>query len=315
MAPPATSTRSPPPGTSSPADAFWSASIDALFARLGSSPRGLTGEESARRLRELGLATTHRDTSTSSVRVFARQFGNPLVLLLTAAAILSIALGEHMDSAIILDALRLRVREVEVFAEVEPSQKDRIIRSLRSAGDVVGFLGDGIDDATALHTADVGISVDSAVDVTKDAADIVLLEKNLSVLVAGIRHGRRAFANTLKYILITTSANFGNMVSMAVASLFTGFLPMLPKQICWSTFSRISRPSRWRRIVWTRSSCCGRAVGQSAHPQLHDRVRSRELRVRPAHVRRVDAACGQRCRAVPHRLVPESVLSEIRCSW
>jgi Mg2+-importing ATPase len=130
----------------------------------------------------------------------------------------------------------LRVRETDVFAEVEPNQKDRIIRSLRSTGHVVGFLGDGINDATALHSADVGISVEGAVDVTKDAADIVLLEKDLSVLVAGLREGRRAFANTLKYIFITTSANFGNMVSMAVASLFTGFLPLLPKQILLINF-------------------------------------------------------------------------------
>ena len=133
-------------------------------------------------------------------------------------------------------ALQLRARETDVFAEVEPNQKDRIIRVLRAAGEVVGFLGDGINDATALHTADVGISVESAVDVTKDAADIVLLEKDLNVLVAGLREGRRAFANTLKYIFITTSANFGNMVSMAVASLFTGFLPLLPKQILLINF-------------------------------------------------------------------------------
>ena len=95
-----------------------------------------------------------------------------------------------------------------------------------------GSLGDGINNATALHSADVGISVETAVDVTKDAADIVLLEKDLGVLVAGLREGRRAFANTLKYIFITTSANFGNMVSMAVASLFTGFLPLLPLLGC-----------------------------------------------------------------------------------
>jgi Mg2+-importing ATPase len=133
-------------------------------------------------------------------------------------------------------ALRTRVRDVDVFAEVEPNQKDRIIRSLHDSGQVVGFLGDGINDATALHTADVGISVMSAVDVTKDAADIVLLEKDLSVLVAGLREGRRAFANTLKYIFITTSANFGNMLSMAIASLFTGFLPLLPKQILLINF-------------------------------------------------------------------------------
>jgi Mg2+-importing ATPase len=96
---------------------------------------------------------------------------------------------------------------------------------------VVGYIGDGINDAPALHSADVGISVDSAVDVAKDAADIVLLEKNLTVLVDGVREGRTTFANTLKYVFMATSANFGNMFSMAGASLFLPFLPLLPKQI------------------------------------------------------------------------------------
>jgi Mg2+-importing ATPase len=101
---------------------------------------------------------------------------------------------------------------------------------------VVGFLGDGINDASALHAADVGISVDSAVDVAKEAADIVLLERDLGVLIEGVREGRRTFANTLKYIFITTSANFGNMVSMAGASLFLPFLPLLPTQILLNNF-------------------------------------------------------------------------------
>jgi Mg2+-importing ATPase len=118
-----------------------------------------------------------------------------------------------------------------VFAEVEPNQKEHIIHALRTAGHSVGFLGDGINDAAALHAADVGISVDSATDVTRQAADVVLLRKELGVLGDGVREGRRAFANTLKYVFITTSANFGNMLSMAVASLATPFLPMLPKQI------------------------------------------------------------------------------------
>lgn len=128
-------------------------------------------------------------------------------------------------------ALMQRVNEVDVFAEVEPNQKDRIILALKRAGNVVGYIGDGINDAPALHVADVGISVDSAVDVAKDAADIVLLEKNLAVLVDGVREGRTTFANTLKYVFMATSANFGNMFSMAGASLFLPFLPLLPKQI------------------------------------------------------------------------------------
>jgi Mg2+-importing ATPase len=129
------------------------------------------------------------------------------------------------------EALLHQVNAVHVFAEVEPNQKERIILALKKAGNVVGYGGDGINDASALHAADVGISVDSAVDVAKEAADIVLLEKDLGVLVEGVREGRTTFANTLKYVFMATSANFGNMFSMAGASLFLPFLPLLPKQI------------------------------------------------------------------------------------
>jgi Mg2+-importing ATPase len=129
------------------------------------------------------------------------------------------------------EALLKRVNDVDVFAEVEPNHKERIILALKKAGHVVGYMGDGINDASALHIADVGISVDSAVDVAKEAADIVLLEKDLKVLVQGVREGRRTFANTLKYVFMASSANFGNMFSMAGASLFLPFLPLLPKQI------------------------------------------------------------------------------------
>ena len=128
-------------------------------------------------------------------------------------------------------ALLHRVGGVDIFAEVEPNQKERIILSLKKAGNVVGYLGDGINDAPALHAADVGISVDSAADVAKEAADFVLLEKDLGVLVQGVREGRVTFANTLKYVFMATSANFGNMFSMAGASLFLPFLPLLPKQV------------------------------------------------------------------------------------
>ncbi|MCE7980132.1 MAG: magnesium-translocating P-type ATPase [Caldilinea sp. CFX5] len=123
-----------------------------------------------------------------------------------------------------------------LFAEVDPNQKERIILALRKMGHVVGYMGDGINDAPALHAADVGISVDTAVDVAKEAADFVLLEKDLAVLRAGIEEGRRTFANTLKYIFTTTSANFGNMLSMAGASLFLPFLPLLAKQILLNNF-------------------------------------------------------------------------------
>jgi P-type Mg2+ transporter len=129
------------------------------------------------------------------------------------------------------EALLHQVNEVDVFAEVEPNQKERIILALKKAGNVVGYMGDGINDASALHAADVGISVDSAVDVAKEAADIVLLEQDLAVLLHGVRDGRTTFANTLKYVFMATSANFGNMFSMAGASLFLPFLPLLPTQI------------------------------------------------------------------------------------
>lgn len=123
------------------------------------------------------------------------------------------------------------VNSVDVFAEVEPNQKERILIALKKNGNVVGYLGDGINDASALHAADVGISVDTAVDVAKESADIVLLDKDLNVVMAGVKEGRKTFSNTLKYILMATSANFGNMFSMAGASLFLPFLPLLPAQI------------------------------------------------------------------------------------
>jgi Mg2+-importing ATPase len=159
------------------------------------------------------------------------------------------------------EALLAQVNQVQVFAEVEPNQKERIILALKKAGNVVGYSGDGINDASALHAADVGISVDSAVDVAKEAADIVLLDKDLGVLVDGVREGRVTFANTLKYVFMATSANFGNMFSMAGASLFLPFLPLLPKQILLTNFltdipemtiatdrvddELIQRPRRW----------------------------------------------------------------------
>jgi len=124
-----------------------------------------------------------------------------------------------------------QVNDTDVFAEVEPNQKEHIILALKKSGNVVGYMGDGINDASALHAADVGISVDSAADVAKEAADIVLMEKSLDALVEGVKDGRKTFANTMKYVFMATSANFGNMFSMAGASLFLPFLPLLPTQI------------------------------------------------------------------------------------
>lgn len=129
------------------------------------------------------------------------------------------------------DGLARIVEEANVFARVTPPQKDRIINALMRNGHVVGFLGDGINDASSMKIADVGISVDNAVDVAKESADIILLQKDLGVLLDGILEGRKTFGNTMKYIMMGTSSNFGNMFSAAFASLFLPFLPMLPTQI------------------------------------------------------------------------------------
>jgi Mg2+-importing ATPase len=158
-------------------------------------------------------------------------------------------------------ALLHQVNQVNIFAEVEPNQKERIIVALKRSGNVVGYLRDGINDASALYAADVGISVDTAVDVAKEAADIVLMQKDLNVLLGGIKSGRTTFANTLKYVFMATSANFGNMFSMAGISLFLPFLPLLPKQILLTNLltdfpemtiasdrvdrEQVSKPRRW----------------------------------------------------------------------
>lgn len=178
--------------------------------------------DSLRRLAELGIAVK---LVTGDNHLVARRVAGE-VGLRTARVLTSSDLRTMSDAA-----LRRTVHDVDVFAEIEPVQKERIILALKRENYAVGYLGDGVNDAPALHAADVGISVDSAVDVTKNAAAIVLLEKDLRVLIDGVCEGRRAFGNTLKYIFITTSANFGNMFSMAGASLITPFLPLLPQQI------------------------------------------------------------------------------------
>ncbi len=142
----------------------------------------------------------------------------------------SVLLGsqvEQMDEA----ALRVAVEQHRLFARLVPLHKERIVRALRANGHVVGYLGDGINDAPALRAADIGISVDSAVDIAKEAADIILLEKNLMVLDDGVIEGRTTFSNMLKYIHMTASSNFGNVLSVLVASAFLPFLPMLPLQL------------------------------------------------------------------------------------
>ena len=151
----------------------------------------------------------------------AKEIGLPELNLLTGPQIAKLS-----DEALIH-----LVNRTNIYAEVEPNQKERIILALKKAGNVVGYMGDGINDATALHTADVGISVNNAVTIAKESADIVLLEKNMDVLVNGMSEGRRTFANTLKYILISISGNFSNMISMAIASLVLPFFPLLPEQV------------------------------------------------------------------------------------
>ena len=150
---------------------------------------------------------------------------------------------DTMDDA----ALAYQAENGAIFARVSPEQKNRVILALKARGHVVGYMGDGINDAPSLHTADVGISVMNGVDVAKDAAKIILLEKDLAVLNDGVIEGRRCFANIMKYIIMGTSSNFGNMFSMAAASLFLPFLPMLPTQILLNNFlydiSQISIPS------------------------------------------------------------------------
>ncbi|NMO20182.1 magnesium-translocating P-type ATPase [Pyxidicoccus fallax] len=163
------------------------------------------------------------------------------------------------------EALWHQAELAELFVEVDPTQKERIILALKKKGHVVGFLGDGVNDAPAMHAADASISVDQAADVAREAADFVLLQRHLDVVRRGIEEGRRTFANTLKYILTTTSANLGNMMSMAVASLFLPFLPLLPGQILLNNFlSDIPAVG---------------LAGDSVDPELMDRPRRWDMRL------------------------------------
>ncbi len=189
--------------------------------------------------------------NAAAARALARRLGIAAPVVVTGTEL-------RRAAAAALPAL---ARTVDIFAEVEPTQKEQIVTALRRSGHVVGFLGDGINDAPALHAADVGISVAGAADVAREAADLVLLEKELSVVARGLREGRRTFANTLKYVFMATSANFGNMFSMAGASLFLPFLPLVPKQVLLTNMltdmpemaiasdtvddADVARPRRW----------------------------------------------------------------------
>jgi Mg2+-importing ATPase len=186
-----------------------------------------------------GARDTVADLARAGVSVRMITGDNPLTAAHVGAAVgLDPSAVLTGDAIAALDdrALAERAGRTAIFAAIEPVAKERIIRALRASGQVVGYLGDGINDAPALHAADVGISVDTAVDVARDAAAIVLLDKDLEVLLDGIRQGRRTFANTMKYVFTTTSANFGNMLSMAVAAAVLPFLPLLAGQILLINF-------------------------------------------------------------------------------
>ncbi|MEW6270990.1 MAG: HAD-IC family P-type ATPase, partial [Thermodesulfobacteriota bacterium] len=203
-------------------------------------------------LRELGVAVKliTGDSALVAAHV-ASLVGLPTGRMLTGAQ-----LDELHDEALWREAER-----TDLFVEVDPNQKERIILALKKLGHVVGFLGDGINDAPAMHAADTSLAADQAVDVAREAADFVLLERDLDVIRRGVEDGRRTFANTLKYVLTTESANLGNMVSMAIASLFLPFLPLLAGQILLNNFlsdipavglagdsvdpELVDRPRRW----------------------------------------------------------------------
>jgi P-type Mg2+ transporter len=211
----------PAPGTSAPTAADESGlCLAGLLVFL--DPPKQDAAEALQRLANLGIAVkvVTGDNAAVASKV-CRDLGLGEGNALTGADI----------AALDDDELATAITTTIVFARVSPQDKARIVRAQRTSGGGVAFLGDGVNDALALHAADVGISVDSATDVAKDAADVILLEKDLNVLADGVVEGRRIFANTIKYVLMGTSSNFGNMFSAAGASLFLSFLPMLPSQI------------------------------------------------------------------------------------
>jgi P-type Mg2+ transporter len=195
--------------------------VFAGFAAFLDPPKASAGE-ALRAMAASGIAVKIVTGDNERVtRHVCAQLGVPITGVLTGNEVATL----HDD------ALRARVEGVNLFCRVNPSQKNRIILALKARGHVVGYLGDGINDAPSLHTADVGISVEGAVDVAKQAAAMILLENDLMVLHQGILEGRRTFGNVMKYIMMATSSNFGNMFSMAAATLVLPFLPMLPLQI------------------------------------------------------------------------------------
>ena len=188
-----------------------------------------------------------------------------------------------------------RAPRTDLFVEIDPQQKERIVRALQKTGHSVGYLGDGINDAPALHAADVGISVEEAVDVARESADIILLSRDLDVLRSGVEDGRRTFANTLKYISITTSANFGNMVSMALATPLLPFLPLAAKQILLNNFlSDVPSIAISSDNVDPDRVCPASALEHQGHSALHGRLRADQLGLRSDDVRGAAAGLSRR---------------------
>jgi Mg2+-importing ATPase len=246
-------------GLPQPLSREWTDRIDRLqndysrggFRLLGVAVRSLPAHQNKAELAD------ERDLTLIGFCIFAdppkRDAGEAVQRLAAAGVRLKIISGDHaavvdhVAAAVGLPSRRVltgaeieqlsdsgllaKVDDTDLFARVDPDQKRRIVRALRLRGHVVGFLGDGVNDAPAIHAAHVGLSVSGATEVARAAADMILLEQDLSVLDAGVREGRRTFANILKYVRMGTSSNFGNMLSMALASVMLPFLPMLPLQI------------------------------------------------------------------------------------
>jgi len=201
-------------------------------------PPKLNAASAIRKLADLGVSTKILTGDNELVaKKVCQEIGIPINLVVTGSELTPLNWVEFKSKA----------EEATIFARVSPDQKLDVIKALKENGHVVGYMGDGVNDAPALYEADAGISVDSAVDVSKEAADIVLLEKDLSVLANGIEEGRRTFANTMKYVLMGTSSNFGNMFSASAASVFLPFLPMLPMQLLFMNllynFSNLTLPT------------------------------------------------------------------------
>jgi magnesium-transporting ATPase (P-type) len=190
--------------------------------------RKMAGARSSAKLLHSGRVAQRESTrfTREGSLVRSQPRPSPRAALQVRAILTGVALDQLDDAA-----LAATLPQTTIFARVTPEQKSRVIKAQRALGPTVGFLGDGVNDAVALHDADVGISVDTATDVAKDAAGIVLLAKDLDILVGGVVEGRRIFANTIKYVLMGTSSNFGNVFSAGAASLFLSFLPLLPTQI------------------------------------------------------------------------------------